>query len=352
MPKALVLATAGLKSCQMEDKNNQYFPRVDYLELKRYIDIDIINYDVYDKTKFGGSIRFVETQIRSDLYLTILGAFALKRYSLIFTMSERAGIPFAGLKKWFFKDKHLFTMFQSWSSRQEKIISRFRLFNDMNTVAVHCNSMKKHLSNVGFSDEKIVRLPYSVDQVFFSPRKEIEQEKDFLVTVGEPRSRNYSMLFKVIEHLPVRLLAAASGWWYAREKKSNGLSHVPKNVEIVKHLPPSTLRTVYARSSFIVLPVYDQVSSAGITAILEAGCMERCVIATRSRGINEFVIHGETGIIVEQNDITALREAISHLLSSPEEARRMGRNARQYFESAHNWENYVKAMAKIIDENL
>jgi glycosyltransferase involved in cell wall biosynthesis len=312
----------------------------------------VINYDVYEKTRLGKIFRKLETHLRSDLYLTLLGINALKQYNLVYTMSERAGIPMAGYKKYVRNKKHLFTMFQSWSKRQENTITQLRLYNEMNTVAVHCESMKNHLANIGFPAHNIVKLAYSVDQKFFSPRKDIEQEKNFIVTVGESRSRNYPLLFRSIENLPVKLIAAASGWWYAREKERNLTNHIPKNVKIVKHLLPSELRKLYARSSFIVLPILDQISSAGITGILEAGCMERCVIVTRSRGISEFVIDGETGILIDPDDEKALREAILYLCSSPQHAQRMGKNAREYIEYTHNWNEYVRSMAEIISNNL
>jgi glycosyltransferase involved in cell wall biosynthesis len=352
MPRALVLATAGLKPNQLDDRENLIFPRVDYLDLKRFIDVEVINYDVYDRTKLGRFFRNLETQVRSDIYLTLLGLDSLKKHSLVFTMSERAGIPLAGFKKFLPHQKHLFTMFQSWSKRQENVISNFKLFQEMDTVAVHCQSMKKHLASLGFSPEKIVTLPYSVDEDFFASRKDVDQEKNLIVSVGEPRSRNYPLLFGAVEDLPVRLVAAASGWWYAREKERNVNGYIPPNVEIVKHLLPASLRTLYARSSFVVLPVYDQISSAGITGIMEAGYMERCVIVTRSRGIKEFIIDGETGLVIDPDNPAALREAIRYLISNPGEARRMGRNARQYFECVHNWDNYVSSMAQVISNNL
>jgi glycosyltransferase involved in cell wall biosynthesis len=352
MPDALVLATAGLLPGQKEDTNHLLYPRVDYLELKRYVDIQIINYDAYNRTKFGGLLRLLETQISSDLYLTLLGLAAHKKFSLIFTMSERAGIPYAGLKKILPRQTHFFTMFQSWSWRQERVISNLKLYREMDTIAVHCQSMKNHLTGLGFPANKIFTVPYSVDQDFFSPRDDIDQQSDLIISIGEPRSRNYPALFCAVDNLPIRLVAAASGMWYAREKKREIKASIPANVNIVRHLSPTDLRSLYAQSSFVVLPVYNQISSAGSTVIMEAGCMERCVIVTRSRGIQDYVIDGETGIMVEPDNPEALCEAISYLHAHPEEARRMGKNARQRIEAIYNLDNYVMKLAQLITDNL
>jgi hypothetical protein len=44
LTKALVIATAGLKPSQLEDDQHLLFPRVDYLVLNKYVDIDVINW--------------------------------------------------------------------------------------------------------------------------------------------------------------------------------------------------------------------------------------------------------------------------------------------------------------------
>jgi glycosyltransferase involved in cell wall biosynthesis len=105
------------------------------------------------------------------------------------------------------------------------------------------------------------------------------------------------------------------------------------------------LRHLYAQSQFVVLPVYDTVFSAGSTAVMEAGCMGRAVVATRSRGITDYVIDGVTGILVEPGSPDALQEAICYLLAHPEKARQMGQNARQRVEEEQNLDIYVEAMA-------
>ena len=43
--------------------------------------------------------------------------------------------------------------------------------------------------------------------------------------------------------------------------------------------------------------------------------MGRAVIATRSPGLLDYVVDGETGILVDFGDVHAWREAIQYLLS-------------------------------------
>lgn len=169
-----------------------------------------------------------------------------------------------------------------------------------------------------------------------------------IVSIGEPRSRNYSSLFQAVDGLPVNLTVAGFGHWYAREKKGSVRVPIPANVSLTRHLAQFELRQLYASSRFVVLPIQDLIYSAGATASLEAGSMARAVIAFRSRGITDYIIDGETGILVEPGDTSAMRDAIQYLLAKPEEAKRMGENARQRIIEKFNLETYVSNIADVL----
>jgi glycosyltransferase involved in cell wall biosynthesis len=359
MARILVLATAGLKAGQMngqysprkrEPANGRY-PRVDYLELQRFVDVDVFNYNLYEQTRLGALFRSLETQVRSDLYLTALGLWARRHYDLVFAMSERAGIPFAALNLSPAR-RPLITTFKCWSERQEKVIGKLKLLPKMDRIIVHCRSMKEHLVRLGASPDRIHILHYGVDHCFFAPPPGDEQVPETIMSIGEIRSRDYATFFEAVAGLPVKVKVAASGSWYAREKERSLQTAVPENVSVTGRLPITDVRTLYGRSQFAVLPVHDVIYSAGLTGVLEAGSMARAVIATRSRGIADFVIDGETGILVEPGDVAAMRQAIAYLLAHPHEACRMGRNARQRIEEEQNLELYVEALAQFLQASL
>jgi glycosyltransferase involved in cell wall biosynthesis len=352
MPRILSVATAGTRTEQLVDINRSRFPRVDYLELQRLFDVDTMDYSAYNRTYIGEYLRRIETQLRSDLYLATISWLKGRNYPLVFTWSERAGIPFAAYKKHLRSSNRFVTMFQSWSDRQELFITQLGLFSAMDEVIVHCESMRRNLVDIGAPEERVKIIHYSVDQAFFSPVPQVEPQKKLILSVGESRSRDYPALFRAVDGLPVTLEVAASGHWYAREKNNRIGSSIPENVSLIRHVPQIELRNLYANALFVVLPVRDLVYSAGATASLEAGGMGRAVIAFRSRGIVDYIIDGETGILVEPGDVTAMRDAIQYLLANPQEARRLGENARQRIVEEQNLEAYVCSIANLLAENL
>ena len=350
MAKILSVATAGLKPDQVRELENKNYPRVDFIELRRLSGADTIDYTVYENSRLGNIFRHIETQLRSDIYLASLSFFRSRESETIFAWSERAGIPLAGYYQLSPKRKKFVAMFQCWSKRQERIITHLNLFSTMDAIIVHCESMRRHLIDIGAPEEKVHLIHYSVDQQFFSTGYAQNQQTNLIMSIGEPRSRNYQSLIDATCRLPVSLEIAASGPWYAREKNGVMPVDLPENVKIVKHLPKNELRDMYGRSQFVVLPIGDELFSAGATAILESSCMERPVIATRSQGILDYVIDGETGILVDPWDTAALREAIEYFLAHPEEVRRLGQNARNRVEEELNLESYVGKIASLLKE--
>lgn len=352
MAEILTLVTAGLKPDQLADIDHIRYPRVDYIELQRLIDLDVLDYTAYNRTRLGEFFRRLETQLRSDLYLAMLGLLRRHRYCLSFAMSERAGIPFSALNHAFPGHRPLISIFAAWSTRQERVITGLDLFSAMDVVIVNCQSLKDHFLKLGASAEHIEVVRYGVDQCFFSPMRDVEQQIDLVMSVGEVRGRDYKTLFQAVHDLPMKLLVAASGSWYAREKNTSLDVMVPGNVTIAGSFSRAELKGLYTQSQFVVLPLYDVPFSAGATVALEAMCMGRAVIASRSRGILDYVVDHETGILVEPGDVEALREAIEHLLAHPEEAQRLGRNARQRVEEELNLDTYVESLARILNAHL
>ena len=218
MSQILTLATAGIKSDQLVDIKHLHYPRVDYFELQKYVDSEVIDYRAYNQTRFGSLFRHWETTVRSDLYLTLLGLLQRQHHNLTFAMSERAGIPFAGGNRYFPGKRPLVSMFTCWSERQERVIKSLGLFSAMDAIIVHCQSMKQHLINLGVAPEKLHVINYSIDHKFFSPCSEIKPKLGQIMSIGEIRSRDYPTLFKAVANLPVQLTVAASGALYAREK--------------------------------------------------------------------------------------------------------------------------------------
>lgn len=122
-----------------------------------------------------------------------------------------------------------------------------------------------------------------------------------------------------------RLVIAGDGReWSALQQQVVALD-LGKLVEFMGWVAPAEVPALINTATIVLMP--SRVESFPLVA-LEAGIMGRPVIATRIGGLPELVLHGETGMLVEQEDVRALGEAIAFLLEHPRAAAQMGRSAR------------------------
>jgi len=85
-------------------------------------------------------------------------------------------------------------------------------------------------------------------------------------------------------------------------------------------------------------------------ALLEAMACEAPVVASRVSGIPEAVIDGETGLLVNKQDIGGLAAAIETLLQDKQLAHRLGRQARKKIIEEFSHEVVIPKIAKLLKE--
>ena len=87
-------------------------------------------------------------------------------------------------------------------------------------------------------------------------------------------------------------------------------------------------------------------------AALEAMAVGRPVVATRVTGTREVVRDGDTGLLVEIDDVPALAAALSRLLSRPDERARMGARGREVVESEFDEAEIVRRIERAYRDGL
>jgi glycosyltransferase involved in cell wall biosynthesis len=157
------------------------------------------------------------------------------------------------------------------------------------------------------SELPIAAISQGVDTLFWDVSKaKPNGGEPYILSVGT-EMRNYPLLFEAVKDLDIRVIVKASSAWMEKTRLKMPLP--PSNVEIItRRLSYIELRDLYAGAALVVVPLYDTVQAAGITTILEAMAMGKCVIATQSRGLPD-ALSGDNGIIVRTEGIP-LREAL------------------------------------------
>lgn len=83
-------------------------------------------------------------------------------------------------------------------------------------------------------------------------------------------------------------------------------------------------------------------------SILEAGASGLPVISTRHAGIPDVVVHGQTGLLVEEGDVEGMAKSMLKLAQFPELASQMGKAARERIRSHFSMESSIAGLWSIV----
>ncbi|MHA1537101.1 MAG: glycosyltransferase family 4 protein [Alphaproteobacteria bacterium] len=111
----------------------------------------------------------------------------------------------------------------------------------------------------------------------------------------------------------------------ALEQQAEALG-LGESVTFAGWVKPDAVYDLVSQSTVMLVPSRWR-EPFGIVAI-EAALMARPVIAARTGGLAEVVIDGKTGFLVDKEDPAALAERLREVLSKPELAAKLGKNAR------------------------
>jgi phosphatidylinositol alpha-1,6-mannosyltransferase len=102
-------------------------------------------------------------------------------------------------------------------------------------------------------------------------------------------------------------------------------------VRLSGRVTDTEIAEAYAEADVFVMPtVADEIDREGFgTVYLEAAAHGLPSIATKLPGVDEAVLDGETGILVPDGDIEALKAAILRLYHQPEERQRLGQTGQK-----------------------
>ena len=203
-----------------------------------------------------------------------------------------------------------------------------------------------------YTSKPIEVVPFGVDTDLFKPiyPKKIFTNNELVIGTVKTLSPKYGIdllikAFKIIvdthQHLPLKLLIVGDG---AQKTKLMNLAeslHIAHQVlfygKVENHHVPELLAEM---DIFVVL---SREESFGV-ALVEAMACEKPVVASRVSGFKEVLLHKQTGILVEKENIEAATRALSELIQNPALRTSMGKAAREYVLKKYRFADHVLQM--------
>ncbi len=202
-------------------------------------------------------------------------------------------------------------------------------------ILVVSRLMWRTLAELGCPAEKLIYNPYGPREKFFT----IEPDySPVVLSVGRftDIKANYLVLMafqQALQQVPhARLVMAGSGELLETCRTLAQVWQIDGSVDFPGAVPHARVHELFSRACCFaqhsVTPSYGDAEGTPNT-ILEASAAALPVISTRHAGIPDVVLHGDTGLLVDERDVSGMAENMVLLLSDRDAAEAMGRRARQ-----------------------
>lgn len=194
-------------------------------------------------------------------------------------------------------------------------------------VFTQCRPMVEPITQAfGVPAERVHAIRLGIDTQHFSPAP-WPHTNPTVFSVGDDRMRDYDTL----------IAAAATAHHHTGltlELATTLPVELPPGLGVIhRRRMDEAVRECYARASVVAIALKPTRQGSGLTVILEAMASSRPLVVTANPGLEEYVEHGVTGLLVPPGDVRAMAEALRTLAEDPLRAEAMGRAARARVET-------------------
>lgn len=240
-----------------------------------------------------------------------------------------------------------------------------KVYNRASALISNSSNTKFLLTRIGVAPHHIHVIHPAVDATIFVEESEkpdwVREQYDLenskvLLTVGRLQRRKgqdmvIRALAKVHEQMPcVKYVIVGEGEDFSYFKHLAEEVGVDECVVFAGRVGVRELPAFYAASDIFVMPnrqIGGDIEGFGMV-FLEASAAGKPVIGGKSGGTNEAILEGITGHRVNGEKADDIAETILHLLSRPDEARRMGTAGRKWVCQERSWDVVVQRTHHVV----
>ena len=291
--------------------------------------------------------RFLRRE-RVDAVLVEFGPNGAK----LWRACRRAGVP-------------LVVHFHGFDAHSEATLEEYaseyaRMFENVAAIIAVSSVMRRKLIDMGAPPELVHLNPCGVDVSDFPPADPGRAPPTFLA-VGRFVSKKGPLLtilsFRdVLDAVPdARLLMVGEGPLLdGCRQVADGLG-LRDHVRFLGSRPHRQVARLMREARAFVqhsLVADDGDSEGTPVAVLEAGATGIPVVVTRHAGIAEAVIHGRTGYLVDERDVSAMSAYLKDLARDPELASTLGARARDHVSRHHSMAIHIEKLWGVIERAI
>ena len=276
-------------------------------------------------------------------YLTSLPPVLIKKKTKTpFVLTTDA---FPGIS-WFFGNNFVDTIAQVYT----RTIGKF-IIDSCDELIVLNNELSIDAINMGIHKEKTHVIPNGIDFEQFNPdvednglKKElfIKNDEKVLLFVGRlSLVKRIDILIDVTEKLSrdgfkIKTIIVGDGEYKDYYKQ---LVKSLDNIIFINSVPNSDVPKFFGIADIFVLP---SLSEGLPNVLLEASASGIPIVATKTGGIPDIVIHGKTGFLAESGNVQSFYNYIELLLNNDSLSQKFGKNAIKHVKNKFGWDVIIK----------
>lgn len=324
-------------------------PTMDYDALRRALAsldspeaVELVDYAAIDASR-SWAVRAVARAFGKNAGLAMVGYLRRGDFDAVFSNAENVALPLALLYKLTRRRPLHVTIGHRLSTPKKRLFfKRLRVHEQMDAIVVYASTQLEYaVRELGIPPELLRLVPFHADHRFYRPLPHVPEQATQVCSAGL-EWRDYPTLIEgLASATDLRVfLAAASPW--SKHSNETASRSLPAHID-ARRYDYHGLRDLYARSSIVVVPLYENDFQAGITTLLEAMAMGKPVIVTRTAGQCDVIVHEQNGLYVEPGDSRGWALAIERLRNDTALRERLGAAARAWVEQHATLDHWVRS---------
>ena len=243
------------------------------------------------------------------------------------------------------------------------VLFGYRLLRDASKVIALNRVEAQQYRDIGVPEEKIEVIPNGIDlseyadlppKGDFKKKSNIDEDEKIVLYLGRIHkikgidilTKAFADVIEKLDNVKLAIVGPDDGYLSRLEALIRALK-IEDKVLISGPLYCRDKLEAYVDANVYVLPSRYEVW--GMT-VLEAYACSKPVIASRTGGLNNLVLDGTTGLLVEAGNATHLANSVCYLLNNDDRAEKMGLSGRNFVEDNFTIERAVSKYEKLCSE--
>jgi colanic acid/amylovoran biosynthesis glycosyltransferase len=229
------------------------------------------------------------------------------------------------------------------------------VFEEVEKVTYLNEGMKKKLVEAGCSNEKLEKVPLSVNTKKFDQGENSAQIPKILTVARFTEKKGHEYAVKALSKIEKEYEYHLMGDGELKGEIRRQVEQMGMEDKVFFHgwCTNEDVKQMMKESDIFLLPsvtASDGDREGTPTVLLEAQSAGLPVVSTRHAGIPEIVQHNNTGFLAEERDSSEIKSYLNELLNYREKRDQMGEKGRAFIKKNHSINKVSKELDKTYSE--